>query len=100
MMHYAFNFLCGFDLKARAWAKRGAFSAEDKDHLTAAIHQTANHLTLLAQEIDDPNSDDGLDIPAFLRREHPSADGTIAEGEPPTCSTASSSPRTLGVHGS
>jgi hypothetical protein len=82
LLHEVFDFCCGFELRTKGWKRKGQFSTEDKQQLVSAIHQTANTLTLLAQDVDGvsdaivcehakaptPPPGNDLDIPDFLRR--------------------------------
>src|SRR5262249_33802765 len=53
LMSRLFEFYAIFEEGARRWKENGDFSHQDKIELINAIHQTANNLTLLAQELED-----------------------------------------------
>jgi hypothetical protein len=46
---YEFRF--DYARRLKAWRKLGKFSAEDRDQLVGAVHETANELSMLAQAL-------------------------------------------------
>jgi hypothetical protein len=53
LMDQVFAFLCDFKPKVLAWHKKNHHTAEDNRELVSAIHQVAEGLVLLAQELQE-----------------------------------------------
>jgi hypothetical protein len=53
LMSKAFAFLCDFEPGVRAWKKADHHTAEDEAQLISAIHEVAEGLVLLAQELQE-----------------------------------------------